>query len=252
MRNLLTLLLVTLVICVLPSFASAQEGVEFVFTTGFYNQYLSPNGQVFHDKNVLQGDLLVVFPKILDGCFVNFWWSFGADGTNLNSDFGDEIDAPIVGCSKQFGPFLVSGVVGWYEVYPLFSTRGGDFVYLQLQADHSFKVWSETLTSYLSSERYVGTHESREASGQITRLGVGWSRELFREKAYVGMDAQVFYDNGAFLNDNGWFSIASVSFGVIRDNLRLGPQLTFITPLTSVSDGRGPEFALSIGASISF
>ncbi|PIR41877.1 MAG: hypothetical protein COV30_01655 [Candidatus Yanofskybacteria bacterium CG10_big_fil_rev_8_21_14_0_10_37_15] len=229
-----------------------KKNIHYILTSGFHNKYLGNDGAVFHDKPLLQTDFFIEFPKIFDGCFIDIWISFGLDGTDFSSDFGDEVDVT-GGCRKEisFG-FKFNGEVSWYDIFPVFSLKNGDVIKLKARISRPLHIRGEGFVLYFSDEIYLISKQTEHLKGgAIIRSGIDWNKKI-KNRVYVETGMEIFYDNGAFLFDNGWFSKSQLGFGGIAGPLKFGPKLVTIIPLTEVNDNRKTEIALSFGVSVIF
>jgi hypothetical protein len=97
---------------------------DITLTSWTRAQYLGVNGSIFLDNPVIQTDLGLRW----DNLYANIWWSVGLDDSDLNSNFGDEVDLTL-GWAKTNGRFTWDTGLLYLEVVNLCRLHN-DFVSL--------------------------------------------------------------------------------------------------------------------------
>lgn len=210
----------------------AEEEVVAAPVSGFIkvegrDKYLGANGAIFHPDpgTVLQLDVS------WRGWYVDAWVLHS--GGEWKSTFGHEVDYT-VGRAGEVGDYAYDVGVAYFDIID-----GGvgfeDVLNPYLKVSRSFE-WG---VPHVKFEHYFPIGGPLPASGQQYHLGATFTGSFgARDRWAWSGTVDGFYDTGAFDFDAG--VLGSVS-GALTYNLgavSVGPSAKWITPVSSMDDGR--------------
>lgn len=226
--------------------------ISFTWQSDYIAKRVSRN---IADEQMLWTDFTLNLP--IEGTWVNFWHSWGFEDGDFDSSFGDEFDITLGWTGELTDDINAKFYVSYFNLFELEDWGKNDMlVYASdfsldplVWGEHSFtpgiqiewlSVADEPLDGALAVFPYV-THKWEEAFG-IESLTLKQTARLSWDDGFNlpgnSSDGLFFrYDAGLDwkLGNSGW-------------TLTL-PHVTYLTPLTDPSDGRGEE--IGIGISIS-
>lgn len=215
------------------------------------DKYVIGKGINVYDGPVVQTDLFVNLPH---GLYADIWWSVSADNSDVNGDFGDEVDYTLGWSGEAYGLTLDANF-SYFDLVKLFSTNGGDALNPNIDVSKSFSVGNHTLTPYVRTEIYVPIEWSADAkSGVHLFWGVKHQWRL-TDRIAVNQKLAAFYDTGTFVaSDSGILGHYDIGIGwKVRDNFTINaPTLKVIFPISSLNDGRTTEHILGGGVTLTF
>jgi len=223
--------------------AADAEGLSLEISTEALTKYVGNSGMLYHDKPVIQTDMLLTLPK---GFYVDVLSSFGLDGTGMSSDLGDEGDLGLGWRGNVKGLDLDVGAY-YLDFVDIFKARG-DVISPYVEVSKTFDISkSHSLTPYLRTEVIF------PAKGTIPGNGV-WLFGGVRHKWQV---SQAFaasqrlglvYDDGAYDAESGllgqyrlklsWDLTKSITFDVLSLKVSF-PLTTFHDRETQAVVGAG-------------
>lgn len=209
--------------------------VTNVVTCKFLDKYLGANGGIFYDKDLTQCDLQSDFRG---GLYMNVWVS--TSGRNdWMSNFDDEIDGTL-GWVRAIGAFTYDVGLSYYAIAKGPSGNFADVMSPTLEVSRAL----ELATAFARVEHYLPVEGRYPGSGFIFRVGARRGTTL--HGVDVASKTQVSYDTGAFDSDNGFFFDIQITALKQIGPMGIGPLVKFSTPLSSVSDGRGDDWAFGL------
>lgn len=178
-----------------------ESAVELTGELGFWSQYVGETGGVYHDRPVLQTELIAAFRS---GLYVGAWAS-RTDGP-YRETWGDEVDV-FVGFEPNDN--LDVGVM--YILAPKDELSDWGSAYLKLSTPPLLeKGWS--LVGFLKADYYWPLESLTEAEGAYNfRIGGQFSQEW--ERWSSAQRLEVLYDTGTFGSEEGylWTAVAEVA-----------------------------------------
>jgi len=250
--------LVAIFLSLAAPFAGAVFGEEIVVAeepavtgiTGFVkvegrSRYLGANGAIFYNDRAT----VTQFDISRGGWYADIWVSSSGGSGSWKDDFGDEVDYTI-GYAVEDGKWNYDVGVAYFDIVG--EELGFDNVinpYLKLSRSMS---WG---SPYLKVEHYMPAGGSLPTSGQQYHVGVSTSGFLFphvggRWSGSTTLD--VFYDTGAFDFDRGLIGSVEVSAQYNVGGFSVGPTLKWMTPISSMDDGRMSASMVSISLTRAF
>jgi len=254
MRGLAKRVLITLVVVFIGTGVlipqAKAEGASVTVSTKVLSQYLGSDGAIFHDKPVLQTDVFIQLPR---GVYIDFWHSVGLDGTDMSSDYGDEIDYTL-GWSGTLKGFVLDTGVSYFELVELLDIPQGDVIQPYIEVSKGFNTnKSQSLTPYFRVEFPFPAKGSSPEKGILTYGGL---RHTWQGSPMLTMNQEVYV-----LRDDGAFGFDSAVVGQYHIRLSWNYfkrinidflSLDVSTPLTSVSDADGRKTEVVVGGGLTF
>lgn len=186
-----------------------------------WSQYHGSDGNIFDEDASLQTS---VSGSTNDGWYVGAWFARDGEG---KQDFGYEDDL-FAGKSGQLGGVAYTAEFQYFSL-----TNFGDVwnTSLKLSPATAIEIMDGvTMTPYVKFDHYFPAG-SAPASGTLIRVGPALSADLGGSWT-LGFDPQVFHDNGAFGNDEGFILFANASLGYAFGNgLSVAGLIRHSTPL---------------------
>jgi len=243
------LILATLAILLAAQCAFAEEREEqpplsFKLSTGAYSKYLLEAGNLAYDGPVVQTDLTLFFNKPpIKGAYFNVWWSAGFDDSNLNSNYGDEVDYT-VGWAGEVKGFTLDIGVSLFEMYRIGSLKG-DIIHPYLEVGRPFHLSPQhTLTPFfkVTGVSFLPDEEGDRPDGAL-RMFLGakhlWS---ITPGFSISQRAYVLHDEGACGRDSGFIGRYFAGFEKsIAKGLSFNAGITVSSPITHLDDDRKTE-----------
>lgn len=217
---------------------SASAETSMTGTCAVHSQYHGSDGNVFDPDPSLQCSATVAGES---GWYVGTWVAQDFDN---KSDFGDEIDF-YGGYAWSKGYFAYDLGAQYFVL-----TNIGDVwnFYGKASYDNVATIGPVSVSPYLKVDHYVSTDGSLD-DGTLIRVSPSLSIATGSEKWSVTVDPQIFYDDGAFGNYEGFVAMPSVSVMYTTDSgITAGPVVKYSTPF-SISDSRGNEFSAAFQVS---
>lgn len=207
------------------------------------DKFVAGKGLTVYDGPVVQTDLFLVLPS----CFtLDLWWSTSVNG-NLNGDFGDEIDLT-VSCSGRVANFNVAVGLGYFDLFRLFSQKGGDVVQPYVDISREFRIGgSNFLIPYARAEIIIPVGWEGDAKAGVHFFaGATWRWQIHQRVAF-NQKFSLMYDTGTFVNFNsallGSYD-AGLTWKVMESISITLPTFQLISPFSSPNDGRKTERAI--------
>lgn len=250
MKKFFAVLVVIFVFCSAVT-VWAEEGEKEKILTGklgfsFYNKYVgTTDGQVYFNKPVIQGSLLVSHEP--SGIYAEIWKSYSPkDG--LNSDAGDEIDFSI-GIERELAGLAIDAGYSYYNLYNL-KHSSGDFhaLYLNIDLPEIYKV-----TPYVNLEVDIPTDKKILEGGFLYKAGLKYALKVFDHP--IDLNLSFSGHDGAFgtepeLVSSGNLKISS-TFAVL--GVDVTPEVNFQKRLgKKVEDGGLTQNIVWYGVIISY
>jgi hypothetical protein len=165
------------------------------FSTKLAPKYLGGDGLIFHDQSVLQSGLSINLPI---GFYGEIWHSAGLDGTNLNSDGGDEIDYAVGWSGNNIlGGLGIDVGVTYIDLKDLFTLPRKDLLIIHNEVNWQTKISiTSSLTPYIKYEGFLPAPEGPKA-GNILHLGIRHTWTPDASVFSLGQEIGGLYDNGA-------------------------------------------------------
>ncbi len=227
--------------------ASPASGADFLLSSRIQSQYIAGNGAVFHDKPVLQSDLLISWKS---GIYADLWHSSSLEFDNWNKGSDDELDY-IVGWSKSFGSLTVDTGALYMNFVDLNESRGdGIFPYLEISRTPQPK---KSISPYLKVQPAFPVKGGLPKKGCYFAAGLNMTQQQKKSGPETRQKISVIYDTGAFgyeENTIGEYKFEmSYSFGK-RTKIHL-PSVSAYIPLSKPSDLDGRKTSVSVGTGLS-
>ena len=221
-------------------------GLSLTETTVVRSQYVFGNGNVASDKPVVQTDLCL---SLKNGAWVDLWGSAPTDLGKIGKDYRTELYLT-AGWTGMVGDYKLTLYAGLDDLYQTGTFNKSDFLVFAGEISRDFKV-SESLT--LSPFIHVETNFTFDGVVQgdtLPRLGSYYSWQINK---MLSLDGKVYllYDPGIMSNQTALVGNLEGSLHwKIADGVTLElPYVRWVSPLTSVSDGRKEEWVYGIGLS---
>lgn len=259
------MLICVLVICVTPAFGQEStdsavtklmntcvEGLtptSFTLTSVYRSQYVLGNGVVVADRLVVQTDL---FLTTKCGLTLDLWTSAPADLSDLGRDYATELDL-YLGWSGKVEGFNLSFGADYADMYRTLSVESSDLLILSAEISRDFKLApSLSVSPFLRVETNF-TFDGVVCGDTLPRLGTRFAWDVTDSLSLSGK-AMLVYDPGIYGGDSALVgSIESSLSWKLGDNATLEfPYVRYVSPITSVSDGRRGEFVYGLGISFKF
>jgi len=227
----------------------AKKDISVTLSSKVYSEYLSSNsGGICHDGPVIQTDMFISLPR---GFYFDVWHSAGLNGTDLSSDYGDEIDYTIGWSGKVKGIGLDLGVA-YFDLIDLFEAPHGDLIMPYLEFNKGFDISkNHRLTPFVCFKFPYSAKGDELGHGFRTYLGTKHAWQI-NPKLSFNQKINLLFDDGACGNDSG--VLGQYQGGI---SWQASKQLTLdlisvkaVTPLTSLSDSR--ETKIVYGAGITY
>lgn len=249
MRRLTVAVLAVCIISGITASVTNAKDFSVTLSTKVWSEYLGANGAIFHDKPVLQTDLFILLPK---GFYLDFWHSAGLNDTDFSSDFGDEIDVTIgwKGTIKGFG---VNVGISYFNIVELDEIPKGDVMQPYVGLNKGFKIREHSFIPYVQAEFPFPVKGGTPEKGIFIRGGIHHNWQPTPILA-IHQKVGVAYDSGAL----GFEETGIAEYNVdtrwdVSKKITLDiPSIKFMTPVTSVSDDRGPTVVIGAGVTFHF
>lgn len=229
--------------------AEQKDKLNLSLSTKVWSKYLYTNSAIFHDEPVIQTDLLIGLPK---GFYLDLWWSVGLDGTDMSSDFGDEVDYTI-GWAGSVGKFDIDLGIAYFDLFELLDTGGdGDVLQPYIKLSKTLKLKKKhKLTPYAAFQWQQPLKSSMSNGGYL----IGGVSDLFQISPRVSVSSEVgmLYDTGAYNYDNGLVGFANFEASwQLTEKFSMQLPSIIVTKPISTSDERTTQVAFGLGFSINF
>lgn len=222
-------------------------GADFNLSTKLQSQYLAGNGAIFHDRPVIQSDLLVSFSS---GIYADIWHSSSLEFDNWNRGSDDEIDY-MVGWAHAFPKFNVDAGVLYMNFVDL-NYDTGDVVlpYLELSKTPKRK---QSWSPYVRFQPGFPIKGSLPKKGYYLAGGLSSIQQQRKSGPEIRQKLSAIYDSGTF----GWeentigeykFEL-SYKFG--KRTRIIFPSATVYIPLSKPSELDGRKTCVSVGTGLS-
>jgi hypothetical protein len=205
------------------------------------DKYLGANGAIFHPDpgTVLQLDLS------WRGWYADLWVLHS--GGDWKSTFGHEVDYTI-GRSGEIGNYSYDIGVAYFDIVGE-ETGLEDVLDPYLKISRSFD-WG---VPYFKFEHYYPVSGSLPGSGQQYHLGVTFAGSIGnRDRWSWSSTVDSFYDTGAFDFNAGVLGSVTGTLTYNLGAISVGPSAKWITPISSMNDGREGDTMLSLAITHNF
>ncbi len=245
--GLLTLLASSALVQATPSDSVA---FDLDFKSYYYSEYVSPFGRLLYDGLVVQSEATIwaKFRDLPGKFYIVSWASTSFEGWNANK--GTEMDYSM-GWKGDIGNGVNLNLwVTYLDLLPVGTMPGkNDQVRLFVELDRKFAYESLLFTPFVRFEVPHVVHNCKDRSGLRVYAGVRTAWE-FAPKWFLSNKTSLLFDDGATGLQPGTFFDFKISLSwQATEWLSIEPlNFRWITPLTSVSDGRKTWRILGIGA----
>lgn len=261
---MLVLVLVS-IFCVVPAFGqestdsavtklmnACAEGLtptSLTLTSVYRSKYVLGNGVVVADKPVFQTDL---FLTTNSGLTLDLWTSVPADLSDLGEDYATEVDL-YLGWSGKVGDFNLSLGANYADMYRTLSVESSDLLILSAELSRDFHLMPNLSVSPFLRVETNFTFDGVVCGDTLPRVGTKFAWNVTDSLTFSGK-AMLVYDPGIYGGDSALVgSVESSLSWKLGDSATLEfPYVRYVSPITSVSDGRKGEFVYGLGISIKF
>lgn len=241
MQYIKALAILAVLTCEIPAL-----GAEFNISTKLQSQYLAGNGAIFHDRPVIQSDLMVSFKN---GIYADIWHSSSLEFDNWNRGSDDEIDY-MVGWTHVFPKFNVDTGVLYMNFVDLNYDKGdGILPYLELNRTPKRK---QSWSPYVKFQPAFPVKGRLPQKGYYLAGGLSSVQQQRKSGPEIRQKLSVIYDSGTF----GWeentigeykFEL-SYKFG--KRTRVVFPSATAYIPLSKPSGSDGRKTCVSVGTGL--
>ncbi|GEM_PF-4549160 len=226
------------------------SGADFLINSRLQSQYIAGNGAVFHDKPVIQSDLLVSFQN---GAYADIWHSSSLKFDNPNLGPDDEIDL-MLGWTKSFR--LVTLDVGaLYMNFADLKTSRGDGIlpYLEISKTPQGK---KSISPYVRFQPAFPVSGEYPQKGYYAAAGLYVSQQTKKSGPEMKHKLSVIYDSGTFgyeKNTIGEYRF-ELAYQIGKLMKLILPSVSAYIPLSHPSeyDGRKTSVSVGTGLNVSF
>ncbi len=220
-------------------------GADVSFSTGLANRHVVGAGSVLHDDPVIQSD---IFTSFENGFRIDLWSSKSVN-TEINANFGDELDLEL-GWSGMVKGFAVDiglyyfdepdiGTFGKYDVW---------YSHAKVARDIDQEVLGP-VTVFVQYENHITLPGTPYEGGSLFSVGSSANRTCGRMS--MNVTESLIYDDGEFGSDQRF--VAKFGMGLtwqVNDHLSVvAPQLTAWLPLTD-TENHDPEAMVYVGVKL--
>ncbi len=224
--------IVAMVLVFCLGFAGVAQAQEVSFTTWLSKAYMGPNGALFADKVVQQGDLRI---DLKNGLYCDVW---GSTAFDRNKEYDKEADYTC-GIARELAKKLKVDLSLAY-----FQVQGIDIL------TSSFMVRSGVV--FFRVDAYKPRIDGGPKKGLL--LNGGFSNNFqFGKHLEFAIEESVRYDSGAFGFDRATLAQGQLNMNIsVSRTTKLLLGLKLSTPITTVHDGRKTETVWIFGLQRNF